>query len=480
MTYDSRDMNWLSAIDLATRIASGDISPREAVAAALAQIDRHDASLNAVVTRCYAEAQEQAARAEEAVRQGKRLGPLHGVPLLVKDLHYTSGLRTTMGSRLYEDFVPTFDHPIVARLKAAGAIVVGKTNTSEFGLIPLTASGLLGDACNPWNIDHNTGGSSGGSAAAVASGMVPIATGSDGGGSIRVPASFCGVFGIKPQHGRVPHIHQPPGWESLAHHGPIARQVRDAARMLDVTAGPHALDRWSLPPAGISFEAACDAPVGQLKLAWSADLGGRLIEPEIRDVCQRAAQQFAELGCHVEEIDLDLPDLTAEQQTIVLCEAAAAFADRRDEWQQVITPSLTKMLPKADTFTMRDLLAAHWSRESYWEQIAPIFEEYDALLTPVAGIAAPLNGTLGPREIAGQKIRALAWLGFCVPFNMTWQPAASLPVGRTGAGLPVGLQVVGRRHDEATVLRLCAAYEDAYGTLGPPPVVSELDEDRAP
>jgi len=459
------DICWLSAIELAARIKRREISPVEAVGAALSRLDRINPRLNAVVTRTDEIALQQAREAEAMVLRDETLGLLHGVPMVVKDLHYTAGVRTTCGSELYADFVPRFDHPIVERLRRAGCILLGKTNTSEFGLIPLAASRLLGDACNPWNLEHNTGGSSGGSASSVVSGIAPIATASDGGGSIRIPASFCGAFGIKPQHGRVGHIHQPPGWESLAHQGPITRNVRDAARVLDVISGPHPLDRWSLPAADSSFEAACERDVRGLRLAWSPDLGGNPIEPDVLEACRRAVTRFADLGCEVEALSLALDDLTRAQQTIVLCETIASIGPRLERWKEVITPSLARLPEKAAEFTVADLVDAHWARERYWERISPVFEQFDALLTPVVGITAPANGTLGPREIAGKKIRALGWLGFCVPFNMTWQPAASLPVGFADNSLPLGLQIVGRRHDEATVLQLCAAYEDAFGPL---------------
>ncbi len=471
----SDEICWLSAIELASRIQAKEISPVESVEAALKQLDRLNQRLNAVVTRTDELARSQAKEAESAVLRGDALGPLHGVPLVVKDLHFTAGVRTTCGSELYADFVPEFDHPIVQRLREAGCILLGKTNTSEFGLIPLASSRLLGDACNPWSLQHNTGGSSGGSASAVVSGIAPLATASDGGGSIRVPASFCGAFGIKPQHGRVPHIHQPQGWESLAHQGPITRHVRDAARMLDVTSGPHSLDRWSLPKPQASFERACDQGVEGLRLAWSPGLGANPVEPDILEVCQASVDRYVELGCEVEQLDLDLPDMTSAQQTIVLCETLAAMGARLDEWKEVITPSMSRLPEKAAGFTISDLMEAHWARERYWEKISPVFEEFDALLTPVCGITAPENGILGPREIAGHKIRALGWLSFCVPFNMTWQPAASLPVGFDDTQMPVGLQVVGRRHDEATVFRLSAAYEDAFGPLCQRPPVSSAD-----
>ena len=464
---------WLSAIELAQRIRRREIRPIEAVDACLAQIDRVNDRVNAVVTRVDELAREAATEAEKALENAKDVGPLHGVPFTAKDVHLTAGVRTTFGSRLYENHVPDWDHPIVERLKRAGAILIGKTNTSEFGLIPLAANALFGDSCNPWNTAHNTGGSSGGAAAAVCCGIGPLATGSDGGGSIRVPASFCGVFGIKPQMGRIPHVAFPRGWETVAHQGPLTRTVRDAALFLDVTCGRDPRDRRSLPGPSVSFASACEQPPCGKRLAWCPHLGNLPVEPEVRTICERAARRFEELGCHVEELTLDLPDLTRDQQVIAICEAATAAESRRAEWEKVIYPPIRKMLPKSDRYTYKDLVRAHWARDIYWEQLGPVFEQFDALLTPTVPITAPPNGSLGPATIDGRPVRTLAWLSHCVPFNMTWQPAASIPAGFDASGLPVGLQLVGRPFDEATLFSLASAFEQAHPwSAARPPVVS--------
>lgn len=456
------DLCWMSAEKLAAEIRAKRVSPVEAVEAVLEQMDRVNPGLNAIVTRCDDAARQQARQCEQAILRGDEIGPLAGVPITVKDLHLTAGLRTTFGSKLYEDFVPDRDSPIVERLRRAGAIIVGKTNTAEFGLVPLTCSALFGDANNPWDPARNTGGSSGGSAAAVACGIGPIATGSDGGGSIRVPAAFCGVFGLKPHLGRIPNLSYPRGWESLAHHGVLTRNVRDTALALDLLAGPLEADRWSLPETGRSFLSACTGEARGLKIAWCPRLGDFDSEPAVLDVLTAAVARFGELGCHVEEIELDLPDLGPAQQAIVLCEANTAIGPRREEWERINFPATRKLLPNSDRMTYQDLIRANWARDEYAERIGPVFDRYDALLTPVTPILAPLNGTLGPKEINGRPQRALFWLNFCVPFNMTGQPAASLPVGKSVDGLPVGLQLVGRRFDEWTLLRLASDYERAF------------------
>ncbi len=465
---------FLSAEQLAAEIRARRISPVEAVDAVLQQADRLNGELNAIVTRTDERTRQQARDAEAAVMRGDALPPLWGVPITVKDLHLTAGIRTTLGSKLFENFIPQQDQPIVERLKQAGAIIVGKTNTSEFGLIPLAANALFGESCNPWDTRYNTGGSSGGAAAAVACGMGPLATASDGGGSIRIPASFCGIFGLKPQMGRVPHVPFPRGWESLSHQGMLSRTVRDTALALDVISGPHALDRWSLPKVGRSFLDACTGDARGLRVAWCARLGQLPVETEVYHVCEQAVKRFEQLGCSVDTLELDLPDLGPAQQTIVLCEAAVGMQERRAEWEQTIFPPTRKMLPNADKLTYYDLVRAQWAREEYWEKIGPLFDEYDALLTPTAPITATLNGTLGPKVIEGRAVRALSWLGHVVPANMTWQPAASLPVGFDSLGLPVGLQIIGRRHDEWTVLQLASAYEAAHPwAQRRPPIVGE-------
>ena len=262
--------------------------------------------------------------------------------------------------------------------------------------------------------------------------------------------------------GRVPHVHLPRGWESLSHQGPISRTVRDAALMLDCIAGPHMADRWSLPAPPTSFVEACQRDVRGLRLAWLPSLGSLPVDDEVLQTCQQGAKRFIELGCQVEEIAIDLPDLGPAQQTIVLCETAAAMRQWGPGWQEQIDPRLRRMPEKAARLTYHDLIEAHWSREAYWQQLSPIFSQYDALLTPTASITAPENGSFGPTEIAGQRVRAFYWLGYCVPFNMTWQPAASLPVGFDAVGLPMGLQLVGRPHDEYTLFQLASAYEAAY------------------
>lgn len=466
----SHEICWMSAIEIAEAVRSKQLSPLEVVDAVLAQIDRSNPKVNAIVTRTDELARAQARAAEQSVVRGEELGPLHGVPISVKDLEETKGIRTTFGSKLYEHYVPETDHVIVERLRQAGAILIGKTNTPEFGLLPLTDNNVFGPTRNPWNLEHNAGGSSGGAAAAVACGMGPLATGSDGGGSIRIPSSMCGVFGIKPHLGRAANHHFQPGWESLSCVGPIGRSVRDAARMLDVISGPSAADRWSLPASADSFEEACGQDVRGLRLAWSPDLGHVPVEPEVREACEEAVRRIEKLGCSVSEVSLELEDLSWVLQTIVICETVAAMDDQREEWERVMFEPLRAFIVMGEQFSYKDLLRAHWRREEFVRELAPLFEEYDALLTPQLSVTAPRNGTMGPDEINGQAVSPLGWLGFTFPFNLTGQPAASVPIGFDQGDLPIGLQLAGRRFGETTLLRLASAYEAAYpwATRRPP------------
>ncbi len=458
----SQEICWMSAIEIAEAVRTKSLSPVEVVDALLAQVERLNPELNAIITRSDELAREQARAAEQSVMRGEELGLLHGVPIPVKDLEETKGIRTTFGSKLYESYVPDHDHIMVERLKRAGAIVLGKTNTPEFGLLPLTDNTLFGPTKNPWNLEHNAGGSSGGSAAAVASGMAPLATGSDGGGSIRIPSACCGLFGIKPHMGRAPNLHFPPGWESLSCVGPIARSVRDAARMLDVISGPSAIDRWSLPSTGECFEKACTGDARGLRLAWSPDLGHVPVEPCVRQACEDGVRRIEKLGCSVTEVSLQLEDLSWVLQSIVICETVTSMEAQRAEWEKVLFPPLRGFLELEEKLTYKDLQRAHWRREQLVRELAPLFEQYDALLTPQMPVVAPRNGTMGPDEINGQPIGPLGWVGFSFPFNLTGQPAASVPVGFGRANLPVALQLVGRRFGEATILRLASAYEAAY------------------
>ena len=454
------DLGWLSALDLARLIRGKEVSPVEVMTVVLARIDALNPALNAYCTVAAEEASDLATAAEVGVLTGEELGPLHGVPVSIKDLLFTRRMRTTAGSRLLADHVPEEDAVAVERLRGAGAIIVGKTNTPEFGHKGVTDNPLFGPTRNPWNPALTAGGSSGGAGAAVAAGLAPLAVGTDGGGSIRIPASFCGIYGLKPSFGRVPSGPGLPGWETLAHTGPMTRTVRDAALMLDALAGPDDRDRHSLPAGdGASYLEACDAGIAGLSVAWSADLGHGRVDPEVAEICAEAAVRFESLGCHVEVVMPTWDDPEEIFRILASAEAFAAYRDRLAESERLLDPSFIELLRMGERVTAEEYLRAVLRRRELWTEVHRFLARFDLLITPTLAVAAfPLDAP-PIREIAGQPVSPLGWTPFTFPFNLTGQPAASVPAGFTAAGLPVGLQIVGRRHADRTVLAASAAFE---------------------
>src|SRR5437660_185641 len=457
----SDELCWRSATELTAMIRRKTVSPVEVVEAILARIERVNPRLGAFVTVTADEARRAARAAERAVmRKGARLGPLHGVPFSVKDLVITRGVRTTFGTPIYKDNVPTEDAPMVARLKAAGAVMIGKTNTPTFGWIGATHTLLIGATRNPWNLERTPGGSSGGAAAAVAAGLAPLAVGTDGGGSIRIPASFSGIYGLKPTFGRIP-VHPPSAAWSLSHIGPMARTVRDAALMLQVSAGPDERDASSLPAPGVDYVKALRGGVKGLRVAYSDTLGyAEVVDPEVREACGKAARAFRELGCRVEEIDPGWPSPFAAWRAIFaggIATRLASYTSERDK----IDAGLLRIVDEALKSPPTAFVQAFFDRLAWLDHPRRLFEGYDLLLTPTLARPAFAVGLDNATEIAGRPVPEWAWSPFTYPFNLTGQPAASVPCGFTKGGLPIGLQVVGRRFDDATVLRASAAFEAA-------------------
>lgn len=453
----NHDICWMSAGDLAKAIKRKKVSPVEVITAFLERIEAVNPLVNAYVTMTADSALAEAKRAEQAVMKGEELGPLHGVPFSVKDLIFTKGVRTTFGCKLLENFVPDEDATNVARLKGAGAILLGKTNTSEFGFKPLTDNPLFGATRNPWKLDRTSGGSSGGAAAAVASGLGPLALGADGGGSIRIPSSCCGVFGIKPQLGRVPRYPTFPGGEFITHEGPITRTVRDAALMLDIMAGFHWGDGYSFPSPDTKFANSLRGGVKGLKIAWSPDLGYATVDPQVKAICTQAANQFSNLGAIVQEANPGFPNPEVHVGTIFGADASAALTalGPLDQIIDKFTSLTSAMLFVSGELKATDYARALFAKQELTVKMGKFFQTYDLLLTPTLP-TPPL-----PVDF-DDPIGFLKWVPFTFPFNLTGQPAASIPAGWTDDGLPVGLQIVGRPFDEATVLRAAAAFELAF------------------
>jgi len=455
------DLLWRSALDLASLIRTKQVSPVEVADRVLARIEAVNPKLNAFCCVAAEAARTAAREAEIAVMKGEPLGLLHGVPFSAKDVLDTRGIPTTHGSRLFADGIPDRDAVAVGRLRAGGAVILGKTATSEFGHKAVTESPLFGITRNPWNLDCTPGGSSGGAAAAVACGLGPIALGTDGGGSVRIPAAFCGVFGFKPSYGRVPVYPASPAWSHVSHVGPIARTVHDAAAMLDVMAGSDDRDRHSLPGTTGPYREACDDEVKGLHVAWSADLGYAAVAPEVRALCENAAAEFESLGCHVEVVSPGWESPEEWFGTLIAAQFYAAWSDRLPADESLMDRSLVKFIRKGGAVSTRDYLVASAAAEAYWEEVRGFLERFDLLLTPTVAVPPFAAGEPPPREIAGEAVSVLGWMPFTYPFNLTGQPAASVPVGLGEAGLPVGLQIVGRRHADRTVLAAARAFEAA-------------------
>jgi aspartyl-tRNA(Asn)/glutamyl-tRNA(Gln) amidotransferase subunit A len=455
------DLAWRSALEVAALVRDKQLSPVELTAALLARIEALDPGLGAFCLVTADTARAAAREAEIAVMKGEPIGLLHGVPLSLKDALYTRGLRTTGGSRLFADLVPEEDNVAVGRLKAGGTIILGKTNTSEFGHKALTDNPLFGVTRNPWDLTRTPGGSSGGAAAAVASGLGPVALGTDGGGSVRIPAAFCGLVGVKPSFGRVPQTPGFPGWEHVGAIGPLARTVRDAAAVLDVIAGGDDRDRHSLPREAGTYLEACDESIRGLHVAWTPDLGYAAVDERVLELCGDAAAEFEELGCHVEVVNPGWESPEEAFATIVSAQFYAAWGDALPAREADLDASLVRFIRRGGAVSARDYLTAMAKVNAYWQEVHVFLARFDLLLTPTTAVPPFPLGAGVPREIAGQEVSRLGWMPFTYPFNLTGQPAASVPAGWTEDGVPVGLQIVGRRHADRTVLAAAAAFEAA-------------------
>ena len=465
------DLRFLPAADLAAAIARRKISPVDAVKAVLDAID-DTKTLNAWVT-VDADAALKAARAAEraAMRRGVRLGPLHGVPFGVKDLVITKGVRTTFGTPLYRDNVPTEDAPSVARMKAAGGIMIGKTNTPTFGWVGVTDNLIFGLTRNPWNPERTPGGSSGGAGAALAAGMAPLHIGTDGGGSIRKPSAFTGTFGLKASYGRVPVYPASAAW-SVSHVGPMTRTVKDAALMLNVIAGPDERDPYSLPAERVDYVKALKGSLKGLRVAYSETLGlAPAVDPEVRDATAKAARVFRELGCRVEATNPSWASPWEPWRAIFLGGIAARLAPYLDRKKE-IDAGLLAIVEESLAWPPAKYVQAWVDRLAWCAKAMVFFERYDLLLTPTVASPPFPHGILYPGEIDGVKVGREASSIFTYPFNLTGQPAASVPCGFTKDGLPIGLQIVGRRFDDVTVLRASAAFETARPWIARRPALS--------
>ncbi|HET7671388.1 MAG TPA: amidase [Burkholderiales bacterium] len=450
------DLCTLSAAELLDAYRKHDISPVEVTRAVLARIEKLNPALNAF-NLISKEAEKDARASEKRWMSGQPQGLLDGVPVSIKDIILTKGWPTLRGSKTVDPKGPwNDDAPATARLREHGAVLVGKTTTPEFGWKGVTDSPLTGITRNPWNAAKTPGGSSGGAAAAVAAGMGPLAVGTDGGGSIRIPCSFTGLFGLKPSFGRVPAWPLSP-FGTVAHVGPMTRTVTDAALMLNVLSLPDARDWHALPFDTRDWRSQLDQGVTDLRIAYSPDLGYAQVDAEVAEIVRKAVAVFTDLGAKVEEKSPGFENPEGIFRTHWFSGAAFLLGSLPAEKKKLIDPGLLEVANEGAKIGAAEIMAAQMKRGALGTHMNLFHRDYDLLVTPTLAVAAFDAGT----EFPPGKKRWIDWTPFTFPFNLTQQPAASIPCGVTKAGLPVGLHIVGPRYNDALVLRAARAFETA-------------------
>jgi len=462
---------WMTATEMATKIRTKELSARDVLEAHLTQIERVDPQVNAMVTVVADRARQHAAAADDALARGDDLGVLHGLPVAHKDLHETAGIRTTMGSPIYADWVPDRNTLIVQRMLDAGAITIGKTNTPEFGAGSQTFNTVFGTTLNPWDTTTTCGGSSGGAAVALATGMVPLADGSDMGGSLRNPASFCNVVGLRPSPGRVPVWPSATGWSPLAVHGPMARTAQDVALFMSAIAGADRRVPISLPGSPSSFARPLDRDLRGTRIAWSRRLGDLPIDAAVLAVMDEQRAVFEHLGCEVIDVDPDLAAADDAFQTLRAWQFELGTGQLFDEHRAQLKDTIIWNVEKGRSLTGPDVGAAERARTKLFETFSDFMTDYDLLVCPVSQVPPFQAGTEWIAEIDGTPMETyISWMQSCSRISVTSHPAASVPAGFTPNGLPVGLQFVGRHLDDFGVLQFAHAFEQAnpIGARRPP------------
>lgn len=459
-----QDITMMSAIQLAQCIREQQITVVEVVTTFLEKIDRINPKINAFVTIMRDEALQQAHEADQAIANGQPLGVIHGVPVAIKDLTPVKDVRYTMGSKLFEHQIADRDAIVVERIRAAGGIIIGKTNTPEFGHKGTTDNLVFGASRNPWHLDRITGGSSGGSSAAVAAGLVPLAEGTDGGGSIRIPAALCGVFGYKPTYGKIPmDIFGPFSSQApFLHYGPIARTVEDATLLYDIMAGPDTSDAFTTEPHQAVYP-VLEQDISSLKVAYSKDFGFFNVTSEVQQACDQAAETFRTLGCQVDDVTFafEQPKENIEQVWFDLwCGLlASSFHDLPPAQMALLEPKVQEWIALGAEMSATEYLKAYNDRDQTFNALKKVLDEYDVIITPTTAMTAFPIAIWGPEEINGEAINPMHGWFLTYLLNLTGHPAASLPVGFDQEGLPIGLQIIGNRLDDATVLQASRAFE---------------------
>jgi amidase len=457
----------MSAVEMTRRIRAKDLAARDAMAAHLNRIAQINPRLNAIVTLDADRAMARAADADERLARGQPPGPLHGLPVAHKDLLLTRGMRTTFGSPILKDFVPSEDSLIVERLRSAGAIAVGKTNTPEFGAGSQTFNPVFGATLNPYDETRTCGGSSGGAAVALATGMLPIADGTDMGGSLRNPASFCGVVGLRPSPGRVPSWPAADAWSTLSVDGPMARTVSDVALMLSAIAGPDARSPIALEAPGASFAAPLARDFRGVRVAWWTELGGAPVDRRVRSVVNGQRAAFEALGCEVVDAEPDFAGFDEVFKVIralaFLTSVAPRIGDRRD----LVKAPILWEIDRGARLTPAEITMALNRRTELFHRMRQFMDRHEFFVLPTVQVPPFSVDQPYPTEIDGVKMETyIDWMRSCYFISIVSTPAISVPCGFTDDGLPIGLQIVGRHGDDFGVLQIAHGYERARGVLG--------------
>jgi amidase len=455
---------FMSTIEMARLIRTKKLSAREALAAHLKQIERVNPRVNAIVTLVPEMAADAAAKADEMQARGQKLGALHGLPVAHKDLLETRGIRTTFGSPLYKDNIPTEDDIVVDRMRRAGAITIGKTNTPEFGAGSQTFNEVFGATRNPYDLTKTCGGSSGGAAVALACGLAPVATGSDTGGSLRNPAAFCNVVGFRPSIGRVPNPKAAFAWFTLSTSGCLGRSVADLAFMLSTIAGPDSRAPLSIDEPGERFARPLGRSFKGVRVAWFKDLGGVPFDPRVRTVVDGHRKTFESLGCIVEQAEPDFAQAEVAFRVLRAWNTANSYGERLREHPDAFKDTLKGEIEDGLRLTGNDVARADTAHGQLWRRFQAFLEKYEYFVLPTTQLPPFDVNTPYPTEIAGIKFdNYIDWMKSCWYVSATGNPAASVPAGFTPEGLPVGVQIVGRNKEDFGVLQMAHAFEQATG-----------------
>ena len=470
------DICFMPAWEMKEKITKQELSSAELTEIIIERIEKINPIINAYCTPTFDLARELAKKADKIVRNGEKLGILHGIPTSIKDNVDVKGIRTTCGCKAFENYISSDDDIAVKRLKEAGVVILGKTNMPAFGYKGATDNLIFGATKNPWYLERTAGGSTGGGGAATASGLSPLTQGSDGGGSIRIPSSFCGLYGIKPTFGRIPQTSMKieGNMGTYVQKGPLVRYVKDAALMLDALVGANAVDRYSLPKPNYSFYDALEKTPKNLKIGYTLDLGNlEIIHSEVEKSVLNAVKKFEEFNWSVEKSNINLlsPGKTLRGEVrvenysstwnILWAYGIGYFVKPIiNQYGDILDPELVQLAQFGFQLTPENIYTAEIQREVIYDNVCKHFKEYDILITPTMACPAFKLGVSSPSKIDGKEVSGGAYSPYTHPFNMTGHPAASIPCGWSSDGLPIGMQIVGKRFDEVTVLQVSKAFED--------------------